>query len=89
MDFETALTAYLARLNTTDGWVGNTRPHGRVISAEQGRRWVRLVATDEAGQRSAVGFVDPADGSIWAPDGWKRPRRNFPRGNVYRLAVAS
>ncbi len=31
---------------------------------------------------SAHCFVKLDDGTLWKPDGWKGPAKNFPRGNV-------
>jgi hypothetical protein len=56
---------------------------GRTLSAEPGKRYVRIVGSDSV-SRSAVAFIDQ-NGDIYKPAGWKGPAKGV-RGNVFRIA---
>lgn len=55
----------------------------------RGKKYTRIIRVTEAKSsgevtsRSAHAFVKREDGTIWKPDGWKGPAKNFARGNVY------
>ena len=55
-----------------------------VLSAEPGRRYVRIVIADTV--RSAYCFIDRVNGDVLKPDGWKRPAKGA-RGNIYTGAA--
>ena len=59
---------------------------GRTLSAEPGKRYVRIVGTDGV-SRSAVAFIDQ-NGDIYKPAGWKGPAKGV-RGNVFAIAEGS
>ena len=87
--FTHALAAYIAHLNETRGRIAlHTGTHGVMLSATPGRAWARVVGLDSSGGRSAIAFVEIATGDIYAPDGWRGPRRNVPRGNIYQFNAA-
>lgn len=72
------------RARTCPAWLANVD-----VTAEPGRRYVRLVRTeyDKDGKvvsRSAHAFVDSTNGDILKPDGWKRPAKGA-LGNVYQV----
>lgn len=49
------------------------------------KKYVRVYTQRGDGfDRSAWCFVDLETGDIFKCDGWKRPEKNFPRGNVLR-----
>lgn len=52
------------------------------LSTEFGRRYVRVVKSDDYGSRSAYCFVDTQTGNVLKADGWKRPTKHA-RGNIY------
>lgn len=54
----------------------------KVISVEPGRKYARLVATDES-QRSSYCFVDMTNGDILKCESWKKPAKHA-RGNIFR-----
>jgi hypothetical protein len=75
-------------LNATGG------PHGqKLLSAEPGKVWTRLVSTDVntdgtvSDRRYCWGFMDQ-DGNLWKSAGWKAPAKNKPRGTVADLLDA-
>jgi hypothetical protein len=54
-------------------------PH---ITAEKGRKFVRIVSNGHNGSRSCFCFVDFATGDVLKSDGWKRPAKGV-RGSIY------
>ncbi len=52
------------------------------LEVMHGRRYVRVVKTDDFDHRSAYCFVDKQNGNVLKADGWKRPARHA-RGNIY------
>lgn len=52
-----------------------------VLTAEVGRRYIRIVCASTPSSRSAWAFVDRTNGDILKPDGWKRPAKHA-RGNI-------
>lgn len=58
-----------------------------VLSAESGRRYVRIVRTDTNGSRDVFSFIDQTNGDILKADGWKKPAPGA-RGNVFSLGSA-
>lgn len=93
-EFETALTAYVAALNTESvAYYTEQFPTLKptVYSVDpNGRKYVRIVATvgGTTDQRSVHVFVEKATGLVWKADGWKKPTLNKPRGSIYDLANA-
>jgi hypothetical protein len=87
-DFQTALAAHVARLQAAaDRDFAANYPNLKpptISAGKPGKRYVRVVQTENSGAgRSVVHFVEISTGLIWKADGWKRPTRNFPRGNIY------
>lgn len=56
--------------------------HRATISTEPGRRYVRLVRTNESGGRSVHCFVDKTNGNVLKAAGWKAPAKHA-RGNIF------
>lgn len=57
---------------------------GPVLIIEKGRRYARIVATDNRrDQRSVWGFVDMTNGDLLKANSWKAPAKNFARGNIF------
>lgn len=52
------------------------------LSTEYGRRYVRVVKSDDFGSRSVYCFVDQTTGNVLKADGWKRPAKHA-RANIY------
>ncbi len=52
------------------------------LEVMHGRRYVRVVKTDDFDHRSAYCFVDKQNGNVLKADGWKRPAKHA-RGNIY------
>jgi hypothetical protein len=75
------------------GTLVESHTYRRHVSIMLGDKYVRLVVSDrmivDGGNfnigddlnRSAYGFIDPANGNILKADGWKRPAPQ-PRGNI-------
>lgn len=86
-EFETALAAYLAKLNESAAKASAARELGEAASFATdgaGRAYVRIVRSLRSG-RSAYSFVERATGMIYKPAGWKGPVKNFARGSVYAI----
>lgn len=91
MDIDTAIAGFCEHLTRMAERSGNFfrvtfevekpgKVYTRVCRCERNRDTGELVS------RSAAWFVERSTGLIWKPDGWKRPAKNFPRGNVYDSA---
>jgi hypothetical protein len=54
------------------------------LEAEECKKqnYIRIVAVRPDG-RSAFGWVDKANGDVLKSAGWKRPAKNFARGNIF------
>lgn len=69
-------------------------PNWEIIVAEPGRKYVRLVSTNETKpeggytRRSAFAFIDLTNGDILKPDGWKKPAKHA-RGNIRKGDVSN
>lgn len=63
----------------------------RFEPSKGGRAYKRIVEVHSVqgieSSRSAHCFVKLDDGTLWKPDGWKGPAKNFPRGSVFDTAV--
>ncbi len=70
-----------------DDWKasGYTHEAPPTVTAEKGRRYVRLIRTNDAGKGASAcyGFLDLTNGDLLKPASWKAPERNFARGNVH------
>lgn len=78
-------------------YCGALTRNGRCASIEtvhyepdpRGKKYTRIVrmtvstSTGRVTSRSVAAFVKREDGTIWKPDGWKGPAKNFARGNVF------
>ena len=66
---------------------GDTVNSLRFFPSSGGRVYVRIVQESIVHgtpcSRSAHLFVKLTDGTLWKPDGWKGPAKNFPRGSVF------
>lgn len=92
-DFQTALDAYVERLNHM------MRAHFRenypnlyhadqvpVIEADTGGQKYTRIVNINGSNRSVHSFVDNATGAILKADGWKRPStKTAARGSIYDL----
>ena len=85
MDFDAALTAWLARCQERidKHYAAHcprlTIPHLEVM---RGPKFLRIVRADGT-SRSAFAFVEKATGNVYKPKSWKGPTRNFARGSIY------
>ena len=84
-EFETALAAWLAAAPKViaDHDKRYDFDFGTKLVLERNRKYIRVVRTDRSSSRSAHCFIDKADGNIYKPAGWKGPKKNFPRGNIF------
>lgn len=74
-----------------DTWLKNAQAivdlssmfRGHVLTAEHGRRYIRIVQ-----DHSAFAFIDKTNGNVLKPETWKKPSP-IPRGSIYgdRLGV--
>lgn len=82
--FDARLSAYLglAQELVTTGWGGH--PGCPVLSCIQGKRYVRIVMTQQYGDwsRSAWAFVEIATGDILKAASWASPAKHA-RGSIY------
>jgi hypothetical protein len=74
--FRTALEAMLREHHTKAGNVGDP-PR---VTIMDGSRYCRIV-TEDAGSRSAYGFIDRMNGDLLKSSGWKAPAKHA-RGNL-------
>lgn len=88
MDFETALSAYIERVQELQNahyaqYEGRLTPP--LIVAERGKRFVRIVKVEQgiSSGRSVHSFVDTKDGAVLKAASWKKPETKNPRGNIY------
>ena len=49
---------------------------GDTYSIQNGRKYLRVVCTDEHGSRSVHAFIDKSNGNILKAAGWKSPQRD-------------
>lgn len=90
-----AITAFCAALTevTNAAFVrrGDTVNTVRFEPSKPGRSYVRIIRKDYVHgnhvthAKSAHCFVKLDDGTLWKPDSWKGPAKNFPRGSVFDL----
>lgn len=84
-NFETAFTNFLATAQAivdehmTRHFPNLPRP---VLSAEPGRRYVRVVKSDGESSRHVYCFIDRTNGDILKSESWKKPAKHA-RGNIY------
>lgn len=76
------------RANESYAQRGDNVNRARFEPSPGGKKYVRIVHISiihghEPGGGSAHCFVKIEDGTLWKPDGWKGPAKNFPRGSVF------
>jgi len=80
-DFEKALDAYRQQVEKALIAFGL---RGFTVSFDYGPRWIRVVKTDSAGQKSVHTFIDGKNGDIYHTSSWKGPAGRA-RGNIFNL----
>lgn len=84
-NFDAALDSFVAGcqaiVSKNDQRYENVSFNSR-ITAEPGRRYVRLVKTDDFGSGSCYCFVDKTNGDVLKAASWKAPAKH-PRGNIF------
>lgn len=53
------------------------------LDTTKGQKYTKIVSGRNGGGRSVHSFVD-GQGNIWKPAGWKGPKLNFIRGNIFK-----
>lgn len=82
--FETAFAAFMLKAQQVcdaDYATFGAIDHGPKLSAEPGRRYIRIVSYNGS-QRSAWAFVDTTNGDVLKSAGWKVPAKGA-RGCIY------
>ena len=85
---EAALASFLAAAQLVVDQERNAkfpRLSRAVLSADPGRKYVRIVIDAGEGQRSVYGFVDMTNGNVLKAETWKKPAVHA-RGNVHEPA---
>jgi len=83
--FDAALATFLSLAQAmVDAHMAKEFPNNprKVLSAERGKRYVRIVVSDDGVGRSAYCFVDTTNGDVLKSEGWKAPAKG-PRGNIF------
>lgn len=83
-DFDTRLASFIEGAAEIANRGRDATPLGAVtLTPEAGRRYVRVVRTEERGPaRSVHCFVDTKTGDVLKADGWKAPAKHA-RGNIF------
>jgi hypothetical protein len=82
MDFQTALDNFMTAIRKiTDetvnaDWQKRTVKDYSTLSLDEGKRYIRIVATN-GGQSSSYGFIDKTNGDILKAASWKAPCKEF------------
>ncbi len=86
MDFQTALNNWLNKVNAMllahHAERKFTIPPTQVSIDPGGKKYLRVVSSSGAHDRSAYAFIEVATGNVLKPDGWKGPAKGA-RGNIY------
>ncbi len=84
-DFDAKLTTFVTGCQTkctaNDGNFDNVKFNTK-ITIERGRRYVRVVRSDDCGGRSVHCFVDTKTGNVLKAASWKTPAKHA-RGNIF------
>ncbi len=85
-DFDTALQTFVAGCQAlcteNDGRYENVDFNTKLTIDPKGRRYVRIVKSDDFGANSVYCFVDKTNGNVLKAAGWKTPAKHA-RGNIY------
>lgn len=85
-DFDTALDAFVAGCNAmataNDAKFENVKFNTRITVDPKGKRYKRIVRSDDHGSRCVHCFVDTTNGDVLKAAGWKAPAKHA-RGNIF------
>ena len=85
-DFDAALASFVAGCQEIctrhDATFENVTFNTKLSVDPKGRKYKRIVRTDDCGGHSVHCFVDTTNGDVLKADGWKRPAKHA-RGNIF------